>query len=203
MKGKGVTHTEGPIGTGKKLPEITPELLLEVKNGNNEAFGVIYRHYFGPLVLFLEMLTRDSEEAKEIAQSVFLKIYENRENINPDDNFRGYLFKSAKMEVFQAFRKRKVEEKFVSHATYSHEAFDIAPDDILVGKELELVLQIYIDNMPPQRRRIFEMSRMKGMSNEEIAQELNLSKNTVRNQLQIAKDGLRELLALFVILFVS
>jgi len=68
----------------------------------------------------------------------------------------------------------------------------IAPDEIFIGKETEILIEILTRKMPPQRRRIFEFNRKEGLTNDEIARRLNISKNTVENHITSALKDLRK-----------
>ena len=195
-------HTDSKPAVHPKK-DISPALLKRVQEGDEEAFDRLYRQTFEPLTRFNELLLGDFEEAREIAQDVMVYIYTNREKIRPEENFRAYLYQRARMGVMDVFKHRKVEAKFLSYKYHSSDLFDDAPDDILENKELLLALDLYLENMPVQRRKVFEMFRIEGKSYEEISSELGISKNTVRNHIYAAKEGIKEVITLFILLFLG
>ena len=70
---------------------VTPELLTALRCGDHRAYDKVYLNFFGPLVDFLTVLLHDCEEAKEVAQEVFLKVWENRDRVDPSKNIKGFI----------------------------------------------------------------------------------------------------------------
>jgi RNA polymerase sigma-70 factor (ECF subfamily) len=95
-----------------------------------------------------------------------------------------------------------VHERYVKTPTYADvESYSL--DDQLIAEETAILIDIAIERMPPQRKKIFEMSRLEGLKSTEIAEQLNLSRHTVDNHLAAAKKDLRDLLTLFAFLFLG
>lgn len=185
------------------IKEITPELIEALRSGDHTAYGNLYLGYVDSLTMFLRMLLGSKEEAEEIAHDVFLNIWENRESINSHLNIKGYIYKYAKNLALDQLRRRKVKDRYAERVYYSTEGFDLSPDETVIGKETELIIRIAIENMPKRQREVFEMSRYEGLSNKEIAAKLGISESTVRLHIHNTVKHLRELVALFIYLFLS
>lgn len=188
----------------KNSAEVLPRSVIEeMCQGDHDAFSKIYLHSYDKLKEFLNILLHNQEDAEEVVQDIFLYILENRDKINPQSNFKGYLYTIARTKAFDMMARRKLDEKYNNYHTHFKSDIEFAPDELVMTDELAVMVSIYIDNMPPQRRRVYEMSRLEGKSIKEIAETMNLSQQTVKNYLQTATNGLRKLLALFVVLFIS
>ena len=176
------------------------EQLDALRRGDHEVFREVYLHYASPVNDFLLMLTRSEEEARELTQDIFVAVWEKRTLINPEKSFKGYLYTIARNAAFKLFEQKKVHDRYVKTPTYADvESYSL--DDQLIAEETAILVDIAIQRMPPQRKKIFEMRRGEGLKSTEIAERLNLSRHTVDNHLAAAKKDLKELLTLFVFLF--
>lgn len=179
---------------------IAREQIEALRAGDHHAFEDIYLHYVTPVKNFLRTLTRSEEDAKGITQNVFMTLWEKRETVDPERNISSFLYTIARNLALKHFEHNKVIEKYAISVTHWQDA-DIAADEILIGREKELLIEIAISRMPAQRRTVYTMSRIEQLSNDEIAKMLNISKNTVENHLTLALKDLREVLAGFILLY--
>ena len=165
-----------------------------LRAGDHRAFEEIYLHYVTPVKNFLKTLTRSEEDARGITQDVFMTLWEKRETIDPGRNIAGFLYTVARNLALKYFDHKKVIDKYTIAVTHWSDS-DLAADEILIGREKELLVEIAISRMPTQRRTVYTLSRVERMSNDEIAKLLNISKNTVENHISLALRDLREVLA--------
>ena len=185
----------------KEAEIITESVIAAMGRGDHSAFSTVYLHSVGPLTDFLEILLQSRQDAEEVAQETFSYIWENHSRIDPAKNFKGYLYTIAKTAAFKQMARRKQDALFADYTIHAPEEFGLSPDEIVMTKELSLLINLYFDNMPAQRKRVFEMSRIEGKSNKEIAQELNLSLPTVKMHLRLAMKGFRDLVMLSLYFF--
>lgn len=183
--------------------QITPEILAALRDGDYRAFDRIYFLCFGPIEIFARMLLRNDSEAEEVCQELFAKLWEKRENIDPQRNFKSYMYTLVKSAVLNRLEHKNVVNKYVNFRLKSEPDMEYSPDESLMSNEVSLMVQIAIDRMPEQRQRVFRMSRMEELSNEQIAKRLNITTATVRAHLHHATKELRELMALFILLFMA
>jgi RNA polymerase sigma-70 factor (ECF subfamily) len=174
----------------------TRELLELLRNGNQEAFKEIYLHYADSVFLFLKLLTRSGEDAKEITQEVFIQLWEKRDQVNATKSIKGYLYIAAKHAAMNFFEHRKVHAKYAlfAHRTWGEAA--PSPEDLFMAREVAALIESVILGMPAQRQRVFLLSREEGLSMEEIATRLQISKCTVESHLSTAKRDIRDMLSL-------
>jgi RNA polymerase sigma-70 factor (family 1) len=157
------------------------ELIEKLRIGDVEAFDRVYQRYAGKLYAFSLKYLKSKEDAEELVQSVFLKVWEHQKNLKKDTSFKSYLFTIAYNEICNLFRRRKYQQNFIAKIeTESLVASGETEDQIEFQFVLEQVDQI-IARLPEKQKTIFLKSRQEGKSTKEIADELGLSPGTVDN----------------------
>lgn len=157
--------------TSRENGPVTVELLEALRDGDHEAYKTVYLHYRGPIENFLYKLLRSREEAEEIAQHVFMTLWERRAELDPSKNIRTLLYTIARNAVVNLFKRQRVFEKYQKMQDPGEQDL-LTGEDLLIAQEKELLIELAVKNMPPMRRKIFEMSRQQNLSHEEIAQHL-------------------------------
>jgi len=167
------------------------ELVKRLKKGDIEAFDSIYEKYSGSLYAFGMKYLRISSEVEELVQLVFMKIWENRKQIDMELSFRAYLFKITYNDICKIFRRRNYLRRFISEALYENsELSSETEENIDYQFTLARVTQL-VDMLPERQRIIFRKSRLDGMTTKEIAKEMGLSPGTVDNYISEALKLLR------------
>lgn len=187
----------------KKYPQmqdIDEDTLVLLRKGNHEAFNYIYLRFYDSLVDFATKILRSEENGREVIQNVFASIWEKRENIEPQKGIRRLLYQLVKRHAFDQIDKEKVKDKYVQYFK-NHDFEECSVDQLLINKETEMVVKLTVANMPERTQEIYYLSRDKGMSHEEIANYLKISKSTVNNHLTAVLKELKEVVALFLVLF--
>ena len=182
---------------------VTKADIEAVRLRDHEAFRKVYLNTIGPLTGFLQILLHSREEAEDIAQNVFTYIWENIDTVDPSKNFNGYLYIIAKNMAFKHLARKKLYDKYYNYTMHSSTELDSSTDEVVMSREMALLVNIYIDNMPAQRKRVFELHNNEHKSSQEIASMLDISVNTVRTHLNLAQKGLKELVALAGMFFFS
>lgn len=164
--------------------------LYQVTQGDEAAFEKLYNYYKTPALRFSMSLLKDEEEAENMTQDVFLKIWIKRSHIKPDQNFTSYLFTCLRNMAFDHFKK--MEKNEVLRKNYM-DAMQLASEDEREEKERRIhMLQAAVESLSLKRKQILKLNIEEGKSYQEIAEFLRISKNTVKNQLVKAKQILRE-----------
>ncbi|MGC9355375.1 MAG: sigma-70 family RNA polymerase sigma factor, partial [Mariniphaga sp.] len=138
-----------------------------------------------------------------LVQDVFLKIWEKRETLDKSKNIKAFIFKVTVNTIYDFIRRKNIENAYKEFAGANFEPHDSTWHQVIFDEMLHN-LDILTKQMPPERQKIFRLSREDGMTNEEIARKLNLSKRTVENQLYRAIAFLKKHFindSLFALLF--
>jgi RNA polymerase sigma-70 factor (family 1) len=166
------------------------KMLLKVTQGDQAAFAELYNYYKVPALRFSISLLKDEEEAENMLQDVFVKIWLKKEQIKPDLNFNSYLFTCLRNMAFDHFKK--IEKTEFLRKQYM-EIMKASADEEKEEKERRIyMVQNAIDSLSLKRKQILRLNIEEGKSYQEIAEFLRISKNTVKNQLVKAKQILRE-----------
>jgi RNA polymerase sigma-70 factor (ECF subfamily) len=167
-------------------------LIRQFKNGDHHSFKVLYQKYAPKLYGFSRKYLNSDEDAEEIVQEVFLRIWEKRENVDESQSFSSYIFQAAKHRIFNGFRKKVNEQAYLDFVVYANDASSNFTDMEVEYQEIKSKAEAVISAMPPKRQEIFRLSREQGLKNKEIAEKLQISIKTVENQMSQALKFLRE-----------
>lgn len=186
----------------KMNKDLESEYLKALGKGDHEAFNMIFLTYHSLVKRFILGFTKEEDIALDIAQDIFVKIWTNRKSMASVNSLKAYLFKMARNEIYNYFKLHAIHENHLEQ----YQQQTVWVEDILVerilAEELELLMDIAVENMPPQRKLIFKMSRKEGLSNDEISQQLNINKRTVENHITQALADLRKALSLVLPFFI-
>jgi RNA polymerase sigma-70 factor (family 1) len=168
------------------------ELLQQLIEGDAAAFREIYEHYQGRIFLFAYRFTKSKDAAEEVVQEVFVKLWERREQIRVEKNFRNYILRITKNLILDGFKKAAHDKKAQQHILSHMNALRSTTAEQLLQKELERLHRQAIDALSPQKKVVYLLSREEELSYDQIAEKLGISKNTVRNQVSDAIQSIRE-----------
>lgn len=167
-------------------------LYLEgLKNGQRAGFDFIYNKYSKYLLPRLQRMVKSPEIVDELMQDVFLKVWTNRGDIDLNKSFKGWIFTIAQTTVFTYYRKLALDKKMQDHILEVFVEFYEQTEDYIFNKERMHMLQIAVDQLPPQRKEIFQLCRIEGKSYQEAAEILSISPSTVSNQLVSATKSIK------------
>lgn len=190
--------------------EVNDERILieRLKKGDTACFEILYRKYSGKLYNFVMNISKgDLYLAEEIVQNTFLKIWEIRHNINTEGSFGSFIYTIGKNLFLNAVKLRTQQYLYNKHIQESQSLCEVNIEKDLDYKLLEEKINSYIEKLPPARREIYILSKIKNLPNKEIASMLNISESTVDSQLYKASVYLRKMLsqysAIYILLFVS
>jgi RNA polymerase sigma-70 factor (ECF subfamily) len=171
------------------------QLFKRLKTGDKHAFTVLFNTWKDKLHGFLLGITRSEEKADDLLQDIFLKLWNNRENLPEIDNFDAYLYTMAKNIAFDSLRRfAKTTLIFDNLFRDIDNTENITPENIFIHKELDEKIREAVKQLPPQQQKIFVMYKQEGLHHDEIAKKLNLSVSTSKNTLRNAIANLREIL---------
>lgn len=157
------------------------------------AFDLLYSTYSQKLYGFAFSMTKSHEDAKEVVQETFFKIWEKRSQINPSVSIQAFLFSISYHTTIDLMRKRLKEDKYRTYLKTQSSVYEnTAEDNPVYYKELICILNKVVRELPEQRRKIYMLSREDGLSHREIAKKLNISGKTVENQINMALKAIRK-----------
>lgn len=163
-----------------------------IKLGDEQAFELFFRKYYVKLCGFANKFLNDPEEAKNIVQEAFTRIWEDREDINPEESLKSYIFKITQNLSLNKLARNKVESRYVEiYKQVYIENMEQSAYESLLTKELENKIAIATGKLPSGCKKIFELSRVEGLKYCEIADLLHISVKTVEAQMSKALRTLR------------
>jgi RNA polymerase sigma-70 factor (family 1) len=165
-------------------------LLLQVAEGDEKAFSSLYYTYHHRLGIYLYQLTSSRPFAEEILQDVFCKVWEKRDQLPAIENFQAWLFTISKNHALNCLRSA-VRER-LQKKVWEKDQVDLSVLDQVSSEDQLQLIDKAISQLPPQQKKVFMLSRYKRLKYIEIAQELNLSKETIKSYLQIATTSIRK-----------
>ena len=162
------------------------ELATLLIRDNEAAFSELYVRSKDKLYYFCLHLLKSKEEANDIVQEIFIRLWESRSFINPELSFSSFLYTMARNRILNYFRDIDIDEKVKQILSAQKITEEEAIDSKIIYTEYQMILQNAISQLPPQRQKIFNMSRIESMSHKEIAAELGISVNTVQEHISEA-----------------
>ena len=168
-------------------------LLEKLKTGDIACFELLYSKYSGKLYNYVLSLSKgDFYLAEEIVQNVFVKIWEIRQHISTEGSFNSFVYTVGR-NMFLNVVKSRLQEHLYHDYVVDHEAvLDNSVEKEIEYKMLEEQINRLIEQLPPARRNIYILSRVKNLPNKEIAALLDISENTVESQLNNATQFMRK-----------
>lgn len=186
----------------RMLTDTTDEKILmeALSKGDHAAYRALFMRYYPKVRYFILGLVKSEEEASDIAQEVFVKLWTHRTNFAQVKTFGSYLYAWARNATFNAIESRQTRREGPGLPPQETDPSP-TPYEELVAQDIRLLADMVVDRMPPQRKIIYRLSRQEGLSNEEIASQLHITKKTVENHLNLALKELRKVLFIFIILY--
>ena len=171
------------------IPDI--DWIAELKVGNLQAFDTLFKRYGKRLYYFSLRYLNSVEDAEEIVQEVFLKIWANRTGISSDKSLESYLFTIARNGILNTIRKSRYERAYQNYVKINP-GKNILLDEELDYNELDKAYRASIDQLSHRRKEIYLLSREQALSNAEIASRMDISVKTVENQMTAALFEIRK-----------
>lgn len=181
--------------------EVTDRDLLKLmKRDDDAAFSVLYHRYSGLLYVYANKRLGDSESVKDMIQEIFTDLWVRRHKLSVE-HLQSYLFQAVRFKVVNQLIKSKRARQHVESLTAFSERFTADADHAVRTHMLQDFIQQQIEELPPKMRYVFELSRKKGMTHHEIAEQLGLSEQSVRSHIKNALRILRRRLGLPMYVF--
>ncbi|PYF77413.1 RNA polymerase sigma factor [Pedobacter nutrimenti] len=185
-----------------KLSDV--ELVQLVKQGEEKAFSQIYDRYWSVLFLHARKMLHHDEEAKDIVQNLFFRLFEQFSGLDFHCSLSAYLYKSVRNMVLDNIRHRKVVNRHLESFNEFARENIVIPEEQIRQKELQSIIESEIELLPPKMREVFLLSRRHYMSHKQISTHLGITEHTIKSQIGNAirilrlKVGILALIACFL-----
>ena len=182
-------------------------LIQALKQGSSKAFDSIYQMYSKRLYAYSLQFTKSPEEAEEIVQDVFIRLWNNRERIKQEETLRSLLFIMAKHHLINAYRSKVNSWVYEDYIGYVNTLSVDNAHHRLEYNEFMVQFEEAMQTLPSTQQKVIRLSRLQQLSNKEIAEKLSLSEQTVKNQISLGIKALKEkmnwALAFLILLFIN
>lgn len=167
-------------------------LLKKLKKGDSKAFLELYDRYHLQVYNWVLKFVKIPAIAEDIVQDVFLKIWVIRERLNPQLSFPAFIYRICRNRAFSDLKKIAVSERLTLDVMEQFRSLKESPEDLAIWNQYEVLLENAIRRLPKQRQKVFKLCRQGGKTYEEVAEELCISKNTVKEHMVMAVKNIRE-----------
>ena len=167
-------------------------VILRLQKGDSDAFQELYNQYHQPLYHYVLRFVKSPALAEDVLQDVFLKIWEIRSRIDPELSFKAYLYRISRNSVFKLLKKIAVDENLRVQVLKQFSQSVADADLKVLWQQYEELLHAAINRLPPQRQKVFRLCREEGKTYEQVADELGISRNTVKEHMVLAMKLIRE-----------
>ncbi len=173
------------------------QIIEELRRGSMLAFNQLYEMYSGMLFSFSKSLLKSDDEAEDIVQDTFLKVWIKRKDISPEYAFKSYIFTLAKNQILSGFRNKVIHLNIDNHINELELVLDENAETIFFNQEIHRLISYSESQLSEFQLKIFNMSKKEGLSTKEIALKLEVSQQTIKNNLsqimKILRQQLKEL----------
>ena len=169
------------------------QLIANLRKGRSAALSEIYDLYAQELLVFCYSYTKSKQDAEEVVQDAFLRLWEMRSLIRSDHSLKSLLFRIAKNRVIDLFRSNLKSKIFADYLVFQQSGFDRESGDMDYDAYRALVDKV-LNKLPPSQREIVRLSDFEGLDNEQIAERLHLAEKTGRNKLSAGNQLFYKLL---------
>lgn len=169
-------------------------LFVRISEGDEAAFSEIFYWYVQRLYSFIKKMTRSSQATEELVQEVFLSLWINREKLADIESCSSYVFTIAANKTFNYLKSKAIHEKYLGAMVTTDGGSDNNTMETIDFHESQYLVNKLVNQLPSQKKVIYKLTRDKGMSHDEVAVQLGISKNTVKNHLVETLRFLKETL---------
>lgn len=174
------------------------ELADLVRSADDRAFKEIYDRYNKLLYLFAYNKLRNKEEAKDVVQDVFAWLLNNSTRFAINSSVSSFLYKSVLNKIFDIFRHQSVIRKYIEQGDHYIDIDSTETDYLIREKDIAQMIRQEIDAMPQKMKEVYLLRFEQYLSAKEIAEQLNISENTVNTHLKRAAKKLRDNLGMLI-----
>lgn len=158
-------------------------LVQKLKEKNKYAFEELFLKYHIPLVNYCLSLCKNRILAQEAVQNLFIYLWSKPQQIDHEENIANYLFKGTRNQLIDCIRKEKIRQQ---HENSSNIELPDNNDAVENNQIVKAIIESAIQQLPPKSKEVFRLCKKEGLTYDEVADYLKISKKTVENQMSIA-----------------
>lgn len=171
------------------------QLIQRLKDDDEAAFAEIYQRYAKNLADFTASKLFNLEDAQDIIHDIFVKLWAERKQVNITSNLKTYLFTITRHRIIDKIRRNITREEYAAMLQSLTNVYQPNVEQQIAAKELQQIIENSLNELSPKVKEIYQLSREKNLSISEIAEKLQLSEQTIKNQLSTALTHLRKSLS--------
>ena len=168
-------------------------LFEKVKLGDQKSFDLLFQKYYNNLCNYAYLFLKENALTQEIVADVYLKIWNNKQNIEIKTNLKSYFFRSTHNEVISYLRKSKLQTVSLDQNNDMDHIFEESPETLLINKETCITFSNMINELPKQAGLVFRLHKVDGLTYKQISEVLELSIKTVENHMGRALKIIRKM----------
>lgn len=174
-------------------------ILFALQRGSHPAFEKVFIFYYTKIRTFILGYVKTMADAEDMAEEIFVELWQNHESIKSEKSFDSYLYTIAKNKALN-FLKRKYAIKTIIEMQ-APTIFSHSPEEEYIALEKAFLIEMIVDKMPAQRKKIYQL-RQQGLTNDEIAKELETTKRNVESQVSLALKEVRSAFKHYLVVFI-
>lgn len=160
-------------------------LVCRLKDGEVKAFDSLFNKYYQKLFDFSSSLLKNKEDARDIVQDTFYKVWETRYQLDASKSFKAFLFTISYHMIIDQLRVRLQEQVYRKYMEETFGLISVFQENQMDSQTIERKVNSLLEELPGKRKEIYDLSRKKGLSHKEIAAILGISSKTVENQINL------------------
>ncbi|MNJ87401.1 putative RNA polymerase sigma factor FecI [compost metagenome] len=172
--------------------DLQQQLLSQLSKGDEPSFNALYKAYSRPLFLRVVNMIKSEDDAQEIIQELFIKLWQNRDTIDTIKSFQSYIFTIANNLVYNYFRKISHNQALINKLLLNAADHYLDGQELLENKEAAEIFRKAINQLPPQSKQVFQLCKIDGKSHKEVADLMGISMPTVNSHMTNAVRSIRE-----------
>lgn len=158
-------------------------LFQRIACGDEQAFEEIFRRFRSRLLSYLGRFTKSADEAKELTQEIFIKLWSNREHLSGIESPQHYIFIMARNKAVDFLRRAALDSRMRRNLWESIKEQRSTTEEQMFADDSSRLINEAISKLSAQKQTVFRLSRVDGLKHDQIAIQLNISKNTVKNHI--------------------
>jgi len=176
------------------MAPISPKLLLRISEGDESAFSELFYSCHQDVAGYMLRITGSHQQAQDLVQDIFEKIWRNRTSLSDIQQFEAYLFIMCRNLAFNKLKQIAREHAYAKSLNEEYHKANLDLEEVLSFRETANLLGKAIAQLPPQQKKAYQLSREQGLSQEEIARVMGVSLETAKKHIVLALRSIREFL---------